>query len=140
MFIFPFSHYADDPQFFAEVVPLIKQLLCFVAIYCLFDTANIISSAALKGAGDTRFVMVFSITAHWVLMALPCWLAIKYQWGPLGGLYVAWGFVTLFVCVLAVGFLIRFCQGKWKTMRVIESLPSPPLPFPEVPGVEIETR
>jgi MATE family multidrug resistance protein len=139
VFLFPFSQNAADPQAFAEVVPLIKHLLCFVAIYCLFDTANIVFAAALKGAGDTRFVMIFSVTAHWLLMTLPCWLAIKFQWGPVGGLYVAWGFLTLFICILAVGFVMRFRQGKWKTMRVIEQTPSPPLPLPEVPTVELES-
>jgi len=41
---------------------LIKELaitlLRFVAAYSIFDTFNIMFSAALKGAGDTKYIMV----------------------------------------------------------------------------------
>ncbi len=36
-------------------------LLRFVAVYCLFDTCSILYSSAIKGAGDTRFVMRITI-------------------------------------------------------------------------------
>jgi len=31
-----------------------------------------------------------------------------------------WLFATLFVITLGIGFLLRFLNGKWKTMLVIE--------------------
>jgi MATE family multidrug resistance protein len=139
LFLYPFS-FGENPQEFYAVAPLAEQLLGFVAIYCLFDTGNIIFSAALKGAGDTRFVMVVSVVLSWILMTLPCYLAVNYQWGSHNGLYVAWGFTTSFVCVLAVVFLLRFLHGKWKTMRVIEAVPVVvPPKLPTVPTVETET-
>ncbi|HOF89662.1 MAG TPA: MATE family efflux transporter, partial [Armatimonadota bacterium] len=36
------------------------------------------------------------------------------------GVYGAWTFITLFVCVLAFAFLLRYLRGHWRTMRVIE--------------------
>ena len=33
-------------------------LLRFVAAYCLFDALNVVFAGALKGAGDTRFIML----------------------------------------------------------------------------------
>jgi len=139
LFLFPIASGAD-PAEFAAIEPLIKNLLCFVAVYCLFDTGNIIFSAALKGAGDTRFVMMISVLLSWVIMVLPSYLAIRFGWGPGDGLYLAWGFTSAYVCILAVVFLLRFLHGKWKTMRVIEAVPAPVLPgLPEVPTMEVDT-
>jgi MATE family multidrug resistance protein len=140
LFLAPFSA-GSDAMDFAEIAPLAKNLLSFVAVYCLFDTGNIIFSAGLKGAGDTRFVMYMSVVLSWIIMVLPSYLAIKNAWGPGNGLYVAWAFVTAYVCILSVAFMLRFLYGKWKTMRVIEAAPAPPpLAEPEPEDVDYETE
>lgn len=134
IFLFPFAARAN-PAEFAAIEPIARSLLCFVAFYCLFDTGNIIFSAALKGAGDTRFVMAIAVVLSWVVMVIPCYLAVKLGWG----LFVAWGAVTAYVCILALVFLLRFRAGKWKTMRVIEApVPTVPARIPEVPTVEVD--
>jgi MATE family multidrug resistance protein len=91
-------------------------LLRFVVVYCAFDAANLVFSSALRGAGDTRFVSWVVLGLSWPLLVIPTWLACKLGWG----LYVAWGFASLYIAVLAFAYLARFCQGKWRTMRVIE--------------------
>jgi len=40
---------------------LTLELLKFVALYCLFDALQIIFVGALKGAGDTRFILFNTI-------------------------------------------------------------------------------
>ncbi len=92
-------------------------LLKLVTIYSFFDALGIIFSSAIRGAGDTQFALVFSFSAGVILMVLPTFVASFY--GD-NGFYYAWYSVTLFVTVLGVGFIARFQQGKWKTMRVIE--------------------
>ena len=134
VFIWPFAAGARAGEL-AAIIPTIKVLLIFIAFYCLFDTGNIIFAAALKGAGDTRFVMFASVIFSWSLMVVPTWLSVRRGWG----LYVAWTFMSGYVCVLAAIFLARFLQGRWKTMRVIE--PSSPglLPAePEFPTIEAD--
>ncbi len=134
LFLYPFSLRAD-PAEFATIEPVAKRLLCFVAFYCLFDSGNIIFAAALKGAGDTRFVMLLTVILSWVIVVFPSWLAMEYGYG----VYVAWAFATAYVCILAIVFLLRFLAGKWKTMRVIEVMPPKVLPkMPQVPTAEIE--
>jgi multidrug resistance protein, MATE family len=92
-------------------------ILRIIALYTLFDTANVVYAFALRGAGDTSFIMKNFIVLTPVCLILPVWLGIRF----LGmGVYGAWGFAALFVCVLAVSFSIRFLGGKWKKMRVIE--------------------
>jgi len=36
------------------------------------------------------------------------------------GLMVSWGIATAYVILIGIAFLLRFLNGKWKTMRVIE--------------------
>lgn len=117
-FLYPFSHYANASEF-APLQHICVVLLWFVAFYSVFDTGNIIFSATLKGAGDTRFVMFMSIGLGLMLLVVPSILTVKLGWG----LYTIWFFATAYVTVLAVAFLLRVVAGRWKHMRVIEKSP-----------------
>ncbi|MGL6073477.1 MAG: MATE family efflux transporter [Fimbriiglobus sp.] len=103
----------------AEVAAIIPKLLVLIAIYSLADSANIIYSCALRGAGDTKFVTWMSFGLSWPLMVIPSWLIVKYG----GTVYGAWACASVYIIVIAVGFWLRFRTGKWKSMRVIESIP-----------------
>ncbi len=92
-------------------------LLRLVAVYSVFDALAIIFSSAIRGAGDTRFAMLFSFTLGVVLLVLPTYVAA--QQGEAGFIY-AWYAVTVFIICLGLGFMARFKQGKWMNMRVIE--------------------
>ena len=125
IFLYPYAR-ISEPAEFDVLRPIVTQLLCFAAFYSIFDTGNVIFAAALKGAGDTKFVMVSSVLLHWVFLVLPAWIAYKLNCE----LVIFWIFLTVCVCSMAITFLLRFLQGKWKTMRVIE--PIPPAVPPEV--------
>ncbi len=116
IFIAPFAAKAD-PAVFPEIADLSIILLRFVAVYSIFDTLSIIFSSALKGAGDTKFVMYMTVTIGWVIMVIPTYLSI-YVFKL--GIMTCWLFATLCVITLGIGFLLRFLNGKWKTMLVIE--------------------
>jgi MATE family multidrug resistance protein len=106
-----------DAAKWEAVAALVPVLLRFVAVYSLFDAMNLVFSFALRGAGDTRFVTKVALGLSWPVMVLPTWAAWKYNWG----LYWAWTFASLYIILLALTFLFRFRQGKWRSMRVIES-------------------
>lgn len=106
-----------DPDKRSAVAALVPMLLRFVAAYSLFDSLNIIFSFALRGAGDTRFVSLVALTAGWPLAVLPTYIAWKYQWD----LVWPWVFVTVYIIAVALILMARFIQGKWQTMRVIET-------------------
>jgi MATE family multidrug resistance protein len=109
----------------AELVPI---LLRFVVIYALFDTMNVVFSFALRGAGDTRFVTLVALVFSWPVMVLPTWWAVeelKSEPVPHARLYLCWTAASAYVILLALTFLFRFVQGRWRTMRVIEHAPGP---------------
>ncbi len=91
--------------------------LRFVAIYSLFDAFNIIYSSALKGAGDTRFVMVMITSLSGLCLVLPVYLAVE-VWKA--GFLTAAMIGTTYVGLLALAFRLRYKSGAWKSMRVIE--------------------
>jgi MATE family multidrug resistance protein len=100
-----------------EVRGLVIFLLRFVAIYAFFDAMAVVFNSAIRGAGDTRFALVFSFSMGLLLLVLPTCVAARY--GP-EGFQAAWYAVTVFISVLGLGFMARFQQGRWMTMRVIE--------------------
>lgn len=102
-----------DPAEYQAVREVAVVLLRFVAAYCLFDAMNIVFAGAIKGAGDTWFVLkvaavvsISGLTATWL--------------GADRGLLWWWLIVTLWVSSQGVIFLLRFLSGRWRTMRVIE--------------------
>ena len=106
-----------NPVLFAQIRGIAVNLLRFVALYSLFDTMNIVYASAIKGAGDTHFVMLMILIISSTVLVLPSYLAlIVFR----GGIYLAWIFVTAYVVILGFGFLFRYLGGKWKSMRVIE--------------------
>lgn len=117
--IWPYAWHSDAAQFQA-MRPIVIELLRFVAVYSLFDAMALIFGSAIRGAGDTRFTLVYSLLSGVCVMLLPAWIAYKYFHG---GLHSAWIACTAYVMVLGVGFLLRFQQGAWQSMRVIEELP-----------------
>jgi MATE family multidrug resistance protein len=93
-------------------------LLRFVALFSFFDSMNLIFSGAIKGAGDTRFIMWTIGGLSVGVMMVPVYLAVV-VFGA--GLYTAWTIVTLYICSLGLAFFLRYRSGKWKKMHVIEA-------------------
>jgi len=116
VFVLPFAAQAD-PEGFREIYRLSVILLRFIAVYSIFDTMNIIFASAIKGAGDTRFVMFMIVIISSLVLAIPTYVAIVI----LGlGLMASWILVSVYIITLGFVFFFRFLGGKWKTMRVIE--------------------
>lgn len=109
-------HNNGEAAAWEEVGAWVPVLLRFVATYALFDCLNLTFSFALRGAGDTRFVTWVAVALAWPVMVLPTYAAWRLGWG----LTWAWTFASLYVILLALTFLARFRQGKWRSMRVIE--------------------
>jgi MATE family multidrug resistance protein len=105
------------PADYAAIAPLAVKLLRFVAVFSVFDTMNIVFASGIKGAGDTRFVMVYLLCLSVGVLIVPAYLVLVVF---KAGIYAAWVIVTVYISVMGFGFLFRFLGGRWKSMRIID--------------------
>ncbi len=106
-----------SPTDFAQLRATTAVLLRFVAAYCLFDAMNVIFASALKGAGDTRFILAATLLITPIPLAT-AWAGMQFAGG---GLIWCWVVATLWVCSAGLLYGGRFLHGRWRHMRVIES-------------------
>jgi MATE family multidrug resistance protein len=102
---------------FDEVFPLARTLLTFAACWGLMDATNLILSGALRGAGDTHFVMWYETSLAWLFFAageLLIVLVLKQ------GVLMAWGWALIYICLLAGGMIARFRTKRWQLIELID--------------------
>lgn len=114
LFFFPgvFVHlYTDDP----DVTRMAIQVLRIVAISQPAMAVAFIFAGGLRGAGDTRWVMIITGASVWgVRLGLAYVLAILLDWGLLG----AWVAMTVELFVRGIAVWLRYRTGHWKKIKV----------------------
>lgn len=94
-----------------------KSLLKIVCAYLFFDALYMVFSGALRGAGDTRFMMLAIGIVSPICLVLPVYIGIRYFEISVTA---AWLWVLIFVTVLFLLSALRYRQGLWQKMLVIE--------------------
>ena len=119
--MFSLYEFNSDGADSALAIQISRGLLGFVAIYVVLDATQLILAGALRGAGDTWFVLFGGIAASAIA------LSIGFAFEPSGdatdfnvGLNWWWTVLTLWVCLLAVMMAIRFATGQWRKMRMVD--------------------
>ncbi len=93
-------------------------LLRLVALYTLFDCVYVVFAGALRGAGDTRFVMWAQIVVGWFLFVPPVYVAVEKLHA---GLYGAWCCLLGYAICLGVVYWLRFRSGVWKSIKMLST-------------------
>lgn len=102
---------------YEEILRMGSTILKLVAMYILLDVFYMIFAAVLKGAGDTRFLLLAVSGTTLGCMLIPLFIGINY----LGmDIYTAWGCIVLFITSLCVLVSLRYHNGKWEKMLVID--------------------
>ena len=103
---------------FSIMEPMLVPLLQVIAFYCVLDGIQIVFVGAIKGAGDTWFVLLatFFVSGGSVVVGL---ILQEY----LGASLMLWWYVIAgWVTAMALAFWLRYVQGAWESKRVIEQV------------------
>ncbi len=109
--------WGTPPERFAEIKPLLKPLLAVIAAYCILDGLQIVFVGAIKGAGDTLFVLLATLVVSTVVFGSGLY------WQEAYGANVFMWWYVIAAWVLAMGFTFggRYFSGAWTKKRVIET-------------------
>ncbi|MDF7807689.1 MATE family efflux transporter [Pontiellaceae bacterium B12219] len=102
---------------FDELLKTVRILLVMLAIWGTADATALILSGALKGAGDTHFVLYFQAAVAWGVLVLGQLVIVL--WLKLN-IYVSWAWTVVYIVILGVGFFLRFRSGRWKNIDLLE--------------------
>jgi len=103
--------FSDNPA----VIALGRRFLIFAAAFQFVDATCIITSSALKAAGDTRWPLVAGAICAWgIFLPLGYILSFHTSLGVFGG----WAAAVVYIYVLATALFLRFRSGKWKKINI----------------------
>jgi MATE family multidrug resistance protein len=93
--------------------------LCMVLtfIYMLFDGLRWLFSGLLVAAGDTLFLLVAGSLSVWIFLLAPVYFFVVRQ--NLDVEY-AWGLTLLYAIIFAMIYGLRFRQGAWQQIELVE--------------------
>jgi len=99
----------------AEISRLATVLIRLASIYTLADSAQLVFAGALRGAGDTRWVMRVSVGLHWIFSGLAIVMIRFLRISPVG----AWLAFIVFVVLMGIAMFLRFRGGRWTDIRML---------------------
>lgn len=95
---------------FAAIRELANHMMIGLVTYMLADATILIAGGALRGAGDTRWIMITSTTVHWLMLLVQYCVIVVFDYGP----RVSWWVFVAMLIVLALLYLGRLFGSTWR--------------------------
>ncbi|MFW6290872.1 MAG: MATE family efflux transporter [Spirochaetota bacterium] len=97
------------------VSSLARTMVRLAGLYTMADSTQLVFAGALRGAGDTKWVMRASVILHWIFAVVAVVLIRVVRADPV----LVWVFFIAFVISMGVTMYLRFRSGKWQEFRLI---------------------
>lgn len=98
----------------------IRELSAFMMIglssYVMADAVILVSSGILRGAGDTRWLMVASVSLHWAMLVAQFFIIRVFEFSP----RVSWLAFVALVLAIALVYALRLKSGRWRDPAALE--------------------
>ncbi|NBG88162.1 MATE family efflux transporter [Isachenkonia alkalipeptolytica] len=103
--------FSEDPAVIDQVV----RVLRIIALFQPFLAITLVTTAALQGAGDTKFPMYSSLLGIWGVRVVGVYiLSIRMDYGLAG----VWTAYAIDITLRGIILMIRFLKGKWKDIEI----------------------
>jgi MATE family multidrug resistance protein len=98
----------------------IRELSAFMMIglssYVMADAVILVSGGILRGAGDTRWLMVASVSLHWAMLVAQFFIIRVLELSP----KVSWLAFVALVLAIALVYALRLKGGRWREPEALE--------------------
>ena len=98
----------------------IRELSAFMMIglssYVMADAVILVSSGILRGAGDTRWLMVASVSLHWAMLVAQFFIIRVFELSP----KVSWLAFVAMILAIALVYALRLKSGRWRDPAALE--------------------
>ncbi len=111
--------------FDAAVIAAGTWIMCWVAIYQVFDAMSITFIFSLRGAGDTRTPAVLNALCCWLVFIGGGYLVARSC--PTWGVNGPWLMAVVYLTVLGLLLWWRYRSGAWRRIRVFGDAGSAPI-------------
>ena len=98
-----------------QAKPLAVAMIKLASFYVLAEALLVALVGALRGAGDTHFTMIASVSFHWILTPVLYIMLKVFNLAPITG----WLTLIILFLLFCVVLYIRYINGKWKKIKVI---------------------
>jgi MATE family multidrug resistance protein len=117
MFRFPLVEvFAPPSGDFTAIRELSAFMMIGLSSYVLADAVIIVSGGILRGAGDTRWLMIASVSLHWAMLVAQFFIILVFELSP----RVSWLAFVIMILVIAVVYALRLKGGRWRDPEVLE--------------------
>lgn len=119
IFRYPLVEVFAPPQGdFSEIRELAAFMMIGLCCYTIADALIQVSGGVLRGAGDTRWVMMSSTLLHWAMLVCQYLVIRVWEFGP----KASWIVFCLMILAIAVVFLLRLASGRWRTQEALAAV------------------
>ena len=101
---------------FTAVRDLAAFMMIGLSSYVMADAIILVSGGVLRGAGDTRWLMVASVSLHWAMLVAQFLIIRVFELGP----RVSWMAFVALVIAIALVYALRLRSERWRDPEALD--------------------
>jgi MATE family multidrug resistance protein len=108
--------FATPGQDFSEILAVGAPMMIGMAMYVVADSLILVSGGVLRGAGDTHWLMITSVTIHVLMLVVQVLVILVWELGAL----VSWGVFVATLIVNSLVYLWRVLGTRWRSAERLD--------------------
>ena len=101
---------------FTAIRELSAWMMVALSCYVIASGVIIVAGGVLRGAGDTRWLMVASVSLHWAMLVAQFFIIRIFELSP----RVSWVAFAIMVLAIALVYVMRLKGGRWRDPDALE--------------------